>query len=131
MSALTKERNTPEYAGRTHVRPVAAGVKIFQGSLVVMASGYAQPATAATGLVGDGRAKETVDNLGGAAGAAFVATERGCFRFANAGDVTLAHVGLPAYAVDDQTVSASSNSSTRSQAGVIDDVDAQGVWVNI
>lgn len=65
------------------------------------------------------------------AGDKVVTVERGCFRFANAGDVTLGQVGDPAYAVDDQTVSADSNTNTRSQVGVIRDVDAQGVWVEI
>jgi hypothetical protein len=131
MSALTSERNTPARDGRDFEYPVAAGVKIFQGSLVMMGGGYAKPGVVGVGLVGVGRAKETVDNTGGAAGALTVPVERGCFRFANAGDVTLAHVGLPGYVVDDQTVSSSHNTNTRSQGGVIREVDVLGVWLEI
>lgn len=131
MSALTSERNTPIRDGKNFGPPAAANAKIYAGSLVVMEGGYAKPARSATGLKGAGRAEETVDNTGGADGAVNVPVRRGCFRFANAGDVTLANWGDPAYAVDDQTVSASSNTNTRSQVGVIRDVDAQGVWVEI
>jgi len=131
MSALTAERNTPERDGKSFGYPVAANVKIFQGSIVVTThAGVAKPAVEALNLAGVGRAKETVDNTGGLAGAKKVEVERGCFRFANAGDVTLGHVGDDAYAVDDQTVSADSNSNTRSKVGRIEDVDSLGVWVS-
>lgn len=132
MSALTTERNTPNRDAKSFGYPVAANVKVYQGSLVVLThAGVAKGAVEALNLAGVGRANETVDNTGGLAGAKTVAVERGCFRFTNAGDVTLGHVGDAAYAVDDQTVSADSNTNTRSQVGVIRDVDSLGVWVEI
>jgi hypothetical protein len=61
-----------------------------------------------------------------------VRIRRGVLSFANsaAGDlITRADIGKSAYVVDDQTVAKTSGSATRSIAGIIRDVDAQGVWV--
>jgi hypothetical protein len=135
MTALTADRDTPEInRPRTRSLPVAADTKIYAGSLVVLSSGYAAPGTAAAGLVAVGRAAETVDNKGGAAGAASVTVERGVFRYANsaAGDaIAKADIGATVYIVDDQTVAKTSAANTRSTAGKVWDVDAAGVWVEI
>jgi hypothetical protein len=77
------------------------------------------------------RADAAVSNAGGADGAVTVPVRRGCFRFANNGDCTRAHIGGSAYAVDDQTVASTDGTSTRSAVGTIRDVDALGVWVEI
>jgi hypothetical protein len=130
MAALIQERNTPERSGQVVCDPVAAGVKIYAGALVVLdASGNAKPAITATGLKGRGRAKETVDNSTGAAGDVFVTVERGVFAFANDGNVTRTHIGGSAYAVDDQTVAPTDGTGTRSAVGIIRDLTAEGVWV--
>jgi hypothetical protein len=133
MAALTQDRLTDRRAGDTLFRhPVAAGVKIFAGALVVMnASGFVEPGTTATGKIGLGRAEEAVDNTAGSAGAVLVNYRRGTFRFANAaGDaVTLASVGTDCFVVDDQTVAATDGGGTRSVAGTVLDVDDAGVWV--
>ncbi len=130
MAALTKDRNTPERDGRLVGHPVAAGKVIYAGSLVALsATGYATPAATATGLKGLGRAEGHVDNSEGADGDALVTVARGCFAFANSGDITRAHIGSSAYAVDDQTVAATDGTGTRSAVGTIRDLDAAGVWV--
>jgi hypothetical protein len=130
MAALTKDRNTPERDGKLVGHPVAAGKVIYAGSLVALsATGYATPAATATGLKGLGRAEEHVDNSAGAAGDVVVVVARGCFAFANSGDITRQHIGAPAYAVDDQTVAATDGTGTRSAVGTIRDLDAHGVWV--
>ncbi len=132
MAALTADRNTPSRDGISFEIPLAANVKVFAGALVCTdAAGNATPGATATTLKGAGRAEEAVDNTGGAAGDVAVLVKRGVYRFANAGDVTRAHIRASAYAVDDQTVSASSATNTRSVIGTIEDVDAQGVWVRI
>ena len=59
---------------------------------------------------------------------------RGCFRFANsvAADlIALADIGADCFIVDDQTVAKTNGGATRSIAGKIRDVDADGVWVQI
>jgi hypothetical protein len=132
MSALTSNRSTLCRDGKQVSHPVAAGVVIYAGALVVLtATGFAAPASTATGLRGLGRARQRIDNSGGADGAASVVVDRGCFAWANAGDVTRADISGPAYAVDDQTVSADDASATRSAIGTILDLDAASVWVQL
>lgn len=130
MAALTKDRNTPERDGKLVGHPVAAGKVIYAGSLVALsATGYATPAVTATGLKGLGRAEGHVDNSEGADGEVVVTVARGCFAFANSGDITRQHIGSSAYAVDDQTVAATDGTGTRSAVGTIRDLDTHGVWV--
>jgi hypothetical protein len=130
MTALTKDRDTPSRESKLFVHPVAAGKIFFVGALAVLnATGFAEPATTATGKKGLGRATLAVSNAGGADGAETVEVERGCFRYANDGTVTRAHIDGNAYAVDDQTVAPTDGTGTRSAVGIIRDVDALGVWV--
>jgi hypothetical protein len=135
MTALTADRDTPRRDGVQYSDPVAAATVIYAGSLVVLdASGDAVPASTATGLIVRGIAQEHVDNGAGAAGDLRVETRRGVFRLANsaAADlITRAEIGDTAYIVDDQTVAKTDGTGTRSAAGVIRDVDAAGVWVQI
>ncbi len=72
-----------------------------------------------------------MDNSAGSAGALTVNVRKGLFRFANDGSVARADIGGTAYVVDDQTVADNDGSSTRSVAGTIKDVDADGVWIKI
>lgn len=134
MAALSAARNTPQAIGRMRTIPLAANAKVYAGGMVqVAASTYGVAASATAANITVGRAENTVDNTGGANGAASVKVKAGIFRYANsaAGDlITRAMIGLPCYVVDDQTVAATSNSNARPKAGTIFDVDAQGVWVD-
>lgn len=132
MAALTQDRNTPRALGDVWRGGVAASVVIFAGAIVMRnAAGYLTKGQTATGLVGVGRAEERV--TGGAnAGDVALNYRPGIFRFANsaAGDlITIADIGKPCYAVDDQTVAKTNATNTRSIAGFVVAVDAQGVWV--
>lgn len=131
--ALTKNTNTPERDGKTFVAAVAANVRIFAGALVMLTpAGLATPGAVATTLKPGGRAKGEANNLGGAASAITVEFEKGVFRFQNsaAGDaITIADIGANAFVVDDETVAKTNGGATRSVAGKIVDVDAQGVWI--
>lgn len=134
MTALTSARNTPERTGEVFGYPVKAAVKCLQGGLAVLSAGYAAPGSTATTLVAIGRFEETVDNTGGANGDLNVQVRRGIFKFANsaAGDlIAQADVGADCYIVDDQTVAKTNGSSTRSRAGKVVAVDADGVWVQV
>lgn len=135
MVALTDARVTPRRDAAVFARGVAATKKIFEGSLVCLnATGFATPGAVATTLKADGVALATVDNTGGADGAVTVEVLKGTFRFANsaAGDaIARADIGNNCFVVDDQTVAKTNGTNTRSTAGVIVDVDAQGVWVKI
>ncbi len=134
MAPLTKDRNTPAKEGRQQVYPVAANTTIFAGALVAIdAAGNAVPGSAATTLKAAGRAEENVVNNPGAAGAKFVLVRRGVFKFANDGvdPVAAANILTNCYIVDDQTVAATSGNNTRSVAGTVLEVEADGVWVAV
>lgn len=131
--ALTAERNTPMRSGGVNSFPVAAGVKVYAGSLVVLDAGYALPGREAVGLVAVGRAEETVDNSSGLAGAATVTVRTGVFKWRNSsGDdaITQADVGTECFVVDDETVAKTAAAGTRSAAGPVVAVEADGVWVD-
>ncbi|WP_339844308.1 hypothetical protein [uncultured Halopseudomonas sp.] len=133
--ALTKDRDTHRREGVQNSDPVAAATRIFAGSLVCLnAAGFAVPGATATTLTARGRAEEQVDNRDGAAGDLKVETRRGVFRFDNsaaADEITRADILSECYIVDDQTVAKTDGTSTRSVAGIIQDVDEAGVWVEI
>lgn len=132
MTALTTPRLTKARSGALLSVAVAAATKIQGGSLVCLnAAGYAVKGTAAAGLRALGRAEQTIDNSAGAAGDLPIEVHPGHFIWENAaaGDaVTRADIGRHAWIVDDQTVGRTPSSS-RSPAGIIVDVDGNGVWV--
>ncbi|RYY25234.1 MAG: hypothetical protein EOP62_14325 [Sphingomonadales bacterium] len=133
MTATTTPRDTPAMTAGVVSRKVAASTKILQGTFVALnAAGYLVPMSAATTLIAQGRAEETVDNTAGAAGDLSCLVKPGIFRWANSAStdtITIAELGDTAYGVDNQTVAKTDGSSARSAAGKIVDVDAQGVWV--
>lgn len=131
--ALTKDRNTQLKDGELISVPVGNAEAIFAGSLVAAdATGYAVPGAVATTLTYLGRAEEYVDNSAGADGAKNVLVRRGkAFKWANSGadPVTQASLGKVCYIVDDETVAATNGANTRSAAGTVVGVDADGIWV--
>ena len=133
MTALTADRNTPRRDRDVESHPVKGGVTIFAGALVMLdLNGFATKGAAAVNHIAVGRAEAQV--TAATDGAANVTVRRGVFRFANsaAGDaITRAEIGDACFIVDDQTVAKTNGTNTRSQAGIIRDVDAQGVWVEI
>lgn len=133
MAALTEGRNTPEALGEVRNGPVAADTTLFPGALVMVnAAGFLVAGQTATGLIGVGRSENLVDNAGGSNGAVTCDYKPGIFRFNNSAstdEITAADIGNPCYAVDDQTVAKTDGSAARSPAGVVDHVDANGVWV--
>jgi len=139
MAPLTADRDTHQIAGVEFVYPVSAGVKCYAGGIAVLNDGTCEPGTAATGLVCVGRFEEYKDNSDGQDGDLTVKVRRGCFRFdnsSNADAITLADVGNDAFIVDDTTVAKTDGhvgvgAAARSRAGRIENVDAQGVWVNL
>lgn len=132
MAPLTNDRNTPRFEGDIRQGPVATAAMIYAGAIVMRnAAGYLVQGQTATGLVAVGRAEERVDNSAGANGDLNADYRPGCYRFANSsGDpITLADVGNMSFVEDDQTVARTDGTATRSPAGIIDGLDAQGVWV--
>ncbi len=135
MTALTDARNTLVTEAVLRALPVAAGAIIYPGAQVVLNSaGFLEPGSSAVGKTAVGRAEEYASNVGGVDGACTVLVRRGTFAWVNstgADAITEANVGALCYVVDDQTVAATNGGNTRSIAGVVWRVDADGVWVTV
>lgn len=133
---LTADRNTPQYTGEMREQPAGAATRIFAGALVMRnAAGFIVRGAVATGCFGVGIAEQPVDNTAGANGALNVRYRTGItarFRNATAGDlIAQADVGAIAWILDDDQVAKTNGTNTRSRAGIIEAVDAQGVWVRL
>lgn len=119
---------TPRRKGDLVEVPVAAGVRISVGTIVVSDGGYASPGRLGTGLIYLGLAETAADNTGGPAGAKRVVVRReGVFRWDNT-DITQADLFGTAYISGDRSMTRSAAGA--SPAGVIVDVDDNGVWVD-
>ena len=134
MAALTQDRPITRRSGRDLSLPVEASTKLFGGGIVVInASGNAVKGAAnQNALRAAGLAADPVDNSAGAAGAVNVDIRRDTSRLVNgtAADLlTRADIGATCYVIDDQTVGKTNGSSSRAVAGIVRDVDADGVWV--
>jgi len=134
MSLATPRATNEMLTARHRVLPVAANAKIWQGALVILNAGFAQPGSAVATAVTMGIAEFTADNTSGIAGALTVAVKRGVFSFANdaADPVLPAQIGSVCYVLNDQTVSATSAAGSKPVAGKVFNIDSDGsVWVEI
>lgn len=128
---LTEDRNTERHAANILDIPVESNTRIFAGSLVVVKpNGFASMGYAATGLFYMGRAEEAVDNTGGSAGAVSVSVRTdGAFKWRNDGSISQAEMGNDVFVLNDESVTRTSNSNTRSIAGQVVGVESDGVWI--
>lgn len=132
MTALSAPRSTNRREGILHRDPVAAGVRIFLGALVLLdATGNATSNALGAGLKVRGRATATADNRSGLAGDHSVDSEAGVFEFAHDGSLTRAHVGKAVYVMDDQTLTATDKAGTLSATAVLDDLVGQVAVVRV
>lgn len=134
MAALTSDRNTEYSLGDLLSIPVAAGERIFAGSLVCSnADGQAVPASDGAGLVFEGIATAQVDNRNGSDGdLSVVVRRRGRFKLDYRGAITQAAQSARAFAVDDHTVDAADDVTNDVLVGIIDKVESAGeAWVSI
>lgn len=125
---LTAPRNVAQLGEESHLSvfkvPIAANVRIFQGSAVVIDNtGFARPARPAVATDRSvGVAEREFNNLGGTAGALQVEARAGVFPFRNAtaGDaIAQANVGATVFWLDDDQVALTNGTNTRSAAGVV------------
>jgi hypothetical protein len=142
MAAATSGRKTPQMIGAAKNFPMnypgkANEILVAGCMAMVDASGRAVNAATATGAIGAGRVKtqgglDRWDLTGLADGALKVEVEEGIFKYFNstAGDlITVADIGKKCWIADNQTVAKTSATNTRSPAGVIRQVDSDGVFV--
>jgi len=144
MTALTLDRHTIEKQGKVYAFPIAANTLCHAGGLaVVLPDGTARPAIAdanAAVCVPIGRFRRRYNNLTGADVMIDVSVrstcevESGIFRWENdsaPNAVTTSLLHQQCYALDDQTVTAANSSGGHAlgYAGIVMDVDANGVWV--
>ena len=136
MVALISDRNTPKRIGAMYEDPVAAGMRIYAGAMVVLdASGNAKPACSEAGLTARGMALKEADNRLGAGGDMVVDVESGIFGLKTDATLDRTHIGKPVYFTDDQTVTATAGNGARSAAGILKDIEGAGydaiAWVQV
>jgi hypothetical protein len=138
MAALTDDRNTQELASAfsmEHAPAVAASsTQFYKGGMLVLdqADGLVKKGVTGTGLIALGRCEERV--LTGAGNTRRVKCRSGIFKYNNsaAADAIAADdIGKDCFIVDDNTVALTNGGATRSRAGEVYAVDADGVWVAI
>jgi hypothetical protein len=131
MPPLTQDRNTPRAEGDERTGTLGLNQAIFAGAILMRnATGDLIEGATALACFGAGVAQERLAST--TAGVTPIRYRPGVHRFANssAGDlITKADIGTVCYIVDDQTVAKTNGTNTRSPAGVVEMVDAQGVWV--
>jgi predicted RecA/RadA family phage recombinase len=131
MTALSENRPTKQLNAGDRNGLLGATQAIFAGSILMRSTaGHLVKGATATGSVGVGRAEAAVTST--TAGVTNQPFREGIFHYANsaAGDlIATADIGAVCYIVDDQTVAKTSATATRSPAGIVFDVDANGVWV--
>ena len=129
----TVSQVTPKRAGQSFSFPDAtAAVKLLQGVLWSRnSSGYITNASDTAGEICVGIGAGEVDNSAGSAGDLDCLAERGVYRLANSATnaLTLAHIGQPCYVEDNVTVASKTENGI--VAGIVEDVDSNGVWVNV
>jgi hypothetical protein len=131
MPPLTQDRNTPRAEGDERQGTLGANQAIFAGAILMRnAAGDLIEGATAVGSFGVGVAQERKISV--AAGVDVIRYRPGVHRFANstAGDlITKADIGTVCFIVDDNQVARTNGTNTRSPAGTVDGVDANGVWV--
>jgi hypothetical protein len=132
MTALAANRDTPEIKNPRFLAEKFAILNdavLFAGALLALDyTDEIQPAADTAGLRVIGRATQEIDNADDGLTAG---VEQGIFRFANSATYPLPRsaIGQPCYVEDDQTVAGFS--TNRVPAGLVYDVDADGVWVDL
>lgn len=132
MTATTTDRNTEMKDGEL-ISVKLAAVAVLAGTMACAnASGYGVGGSTATTLTYLGRFEESADNSAGAAGDVSVKVRRKkAFKWENHGadPVTQASLGELCYIVDNQTVAETDGTGSRSAAGIVLQIDSDGVWV--
>jgi len=136
MAALTTDRKYKIRAGgsnRVETYKIAAATTIFNGALVAFnAAGYIVPASDTAALTVVGIAQSRVVNTGAAGDKEVTVMTSMRTNLNNAGGaITIAALGKPVYAADDNSVTTAAVATNDLLVGVCDCIDSDGVWVFI
>jgi len=125
-AGLTKaaERDTPERDGRFVVATAGAAIQAGHMVGILPADGEAYPAADTATLAIVGRAENTVAEGGR------VTIRRGVFRWSNLGEFDAGDIGQTCYVSNSVGVTTAAIAANEVAAGVIQDVDSSGVWVD-
>lgn len=128
---LAKARETKKRGGDRLSLPVLAGAIIYKGALVVLEGTACNKGHTDTGLVALGVAENSVSNPDGGNDVLVDIRRDGLFHFKNddADPITIADLNTECFIKDDETVSKTNGTNTRSVAGIIRDVADGGVWI--
>jgi hypothetical protein len=128
---LAAARDTPTRPG-VLTALVQGSNTIYRGAMVAVdANGLAVAASDTAAIAVIGRAERTQDNTGTAYSATrTLNVRRGVFCWDNDGSFTAAHIGQFAYVADDSGVTTAVAASNDIVAGLIVDVDSDGVWID-
>ncbi|UTV30167.1 hypothetical protein [Photobacterium atrarenae] len=119
-------------AGNKRAYPVKGNQYIAGNVVVMLAAGLAVPFAAASATdICAGVSTMGVDNSQLADGEQRIEVDVCEFKLRNSGDVDQSHVGSQAYFVDYDTASIDHATNTRPTAGIITQVDDDGVWVKL
>lgn len=134
MVALVSAKPIKTRTGEQLGAGLLANARVFAGAIAVLSSaGLARAAITGTGLKCIGYFEDNYDNTGGADGAVVASVRRNdvllCVNSTSTDAITAADINNVCYLVDDQTVARTSGTNTRSAAGRVVDVTAEGVWV--
>jgi hypothetical protein len=135
MTALAQDRQTEfKHVQRSKYLPAGTDI-LYNGAMVMVirGTGYLVAAANTLGGIVLGVMAERVDNSGGSPGDESGELRAGIFKFANSGTnpITQAHVGMPCYVEDDQTV-ADEAGGGMVVAGIVEELDDDGdVWVAV
>ena len=133
MPAAIVDRDTRARDGVMRNFPLAAAAVLYAGTIAVLNAGNLTKGVTGVGLVSVGVTRERLDNSAGIAGAVRGNVHLGVYGpFANSAAADLiaaADIGNDCFIVDDQTVAKTNGTATRSVAGKVFDVSADGVWV--
>ncbi len=135
MAAATQDINTDRRSGKVVSLPLAAGVKLYEGTIAARnAAGYGVPASDTAGLSVVGLVQRGADNTNGVAGAVSVDVEKVVARLNNSAthplDITKCETLV--FVEDDNTVSASAGAHNVIAGRLLelDPADPTMAWVD-
>jgi hypothetical protein len=128
---LSKGRETKQRGGNRYSLPMAASTTIHKGALVVQEAGMATFGRTATGLIAIGVAENSATSIDAIGDVRVDIRSDGLFNFTidPADPITGSDIGSDCYIFDDETVSKTDGTNTRSVAGIIRDVEIDNVWI--